>query len=322
MAGGVSRVGRAAHAMGYRGYFSTDAVLTAVRPALPHQDQRFVEADPPICMRSLDARVLAPGAARPAGAAGTVRLDRAVLRRPRVESARPRGPQLGQRRRPGLGRRADQPTCGPTGASASASWPRTSESSPDDRSSAGSPSCSPRPSPDGVQLADHMRCRSEPATAAMTTTGTDRVPGLPHPELPAPYANPPYAKRGSQMTNRLQLHSHDDFTPLREIIVGSARELPVPRPGRDLRAVPLREPGRVQHRGWAYPRLVTAEGGRPAGSARIKKRYTEELHEDVEELAEVLHRARRHRAPAAAAATGEFGRTSRAWAGRPCPRRR
>jgi glycine amidinotransferase len=84
----------------------------------------------------------------------------------------------------------------------------------------------------------------------------------------------------------MRLHSHDDFTPLREIIVGSAANYL----GHD-RDVTFELFHHDNLRGfrsdWAYPRLSL---GRETNVRRwkINKRYAEELHEDVENLARTL----------------------------------
>jgi glycine amidinotransferase len=85
----------------------------------------------------------------------------------------------------------------------------------------------------------------------------------------------------------MQLHSHDDFTPLREIIVGSAENYL--SHDRDVTFELFHHENLTGIRSdWAYPRLAAAGSERPADSWKIKKRYTDELHEDVESLAEIL----------------------------------
>jgi glycine amidinotransferase len=84
----------------------------------------------------------------------------------------------------------------------------------------------------------------------------------------------------------MQLHSHDDFTPLREIVVGSAENYL--SHDRDV-TFELFHYDNLTGFGTelAYPRLI-AGGGGSAESWKIKQRYTEELHEDVENLAATL----------------------------------
>jgi len=89
------------------------------------------------------------------------------------------------------------------------------------------------------------------------------------------------------MSDALQLHSHDDFTSLREIIVGSAANYL--SHDRDV-TFQLFHYDNLAGIGTelAYPRLTTVDGGGAADEGRIKRRYTEELHEDVETLAETI----------------------------------
>jgi len=84
----------------------------------------------------------------------------------------------------------------------------------------------------------------------------------------------------------MQLSSYDDFTPLREIIVGSAENYLSHE--RDLTFELFHHENLGGFRSdWAYPRIaVTDDHRRPAWS--INRRYTEELHEDVEALADTL----------------------------------
>lgn len=83
------------------------------------------------------------------------------------------------------------------------------------------------------------------------------------------------------------LHSHDDFTTLREIIVGSAENYL--SHDRDVTFELFHHDNLAGFRSdWAYPRLVAADGDRAARSWNIKRRYTEELHADVEDLAATL----------------------------------
>lgn len=84
----------------------------------------------------------------------------------------------------------------------------------------------------------------------------------------------------------MQLNSHDDFTPLREIIVGSAANYLSHE--RDVTFELFHHDSLKGYRSdWAYPRLAAADDC-TAHSWDIKRRYTEELHEDVENLAITL----------------------------------
>jgi glycine amidinotransferase len=85
----------------------------------------------------------------------------------------------------------------------------------------------------------------------------------------------------------MRLHSHDDFTPLREIIVGSAENYL--SHDRDVTFELFHHESLTGFRSdWAYPRLTAADDNRATQSWRIKQRYAEELHEDVENLAATL----------------------------------
>lgn len=84
----------------------------------------------------------------------------------------------------------------------------------------------------------------------------------------------------------MQLNSHDDFTPLREIIVGSAANYL--SHDRDVSFELFHHENISGFRSdWAYPRLAQAGGGMRRDWA-IKQQYAEELHEDVEALAATL----------------------------------
>jgi glycine amidinotransferase len=81
------------------------------------------------------------------------------------------------------------------------------------------------------------------------------------------------------------LHSHDDFTPLREIIVGSADNYL--SHDRDVTFELFHHDNLRGFRSdWAYPRLAPTD--RPTPNWQIKQRYADELHEDVENLATTL----------------------------------
>ncbi|WP_131770574.1 glycine amidinotransferase [Candidatus Protofrankia californiensis] len=85
----------------------------------------------------------------------------------------------------------------------------------------------------------------------------------------------------------MQLNSYDDFTPLREIVVGSAENYL--SHDRDITFELFHHDNMRGFRSdWAYPRLAIADGDRTAQNWIIKRRYTEELHEDVENLAAAL----------------------------------
>ncbi|WP_127361665.1 glycine amidinotransferase [Actinacidiphila soli] len=84
----------------------------------------------------------------------------------------------------------------------------------------------------------------------------------------------------------MRLHSHDDFTPLREIIVGSAAHYL--SHDRDVTFELFHHENLTGFRSdWAYPRLA-ATGSATVQSWSIKQRYADELHEDVEALAATL----------------------------------
>jgi glycine amidinotransferase len=85
----------------------------------------------------------------------------------------------------------------------------------------------------------------------------------------------------------MRLHSFDDFTPLREVIVGSAENYL--SHDRDVTFDLFFHESLAGYRSdWAYPRLATRADG-PSGRAwAIRRRYAEELHEDVENLAATL----------------------------------
>lgn len=83
-----------------------------------------------------------------------------------------------------------------------------------------------------------------------------------------------------------RLHSHDDFTPLKEVIVGSAANYV--GHDRDVSFELFHHENLTSYRSdWAYPRLTTAAAGHRESWA-IKERYAEELHDDVEALATTL----------------------------------
>ncbi|MGI5457611.1 glycine amidinotransferase [Streptomyces sp. CA-249302] len=83
-----------------------------------------------------------------------------------------------------------------------------------------------------------------------------------------------------------RLNSHDDFTPLKEVIVGSAANYV--GHDRDVSFELFHHENLSGFRSdWAYPRLARAAAGHRESWA-IKARYADELHEDVEALAATL----------------------------------
>lgn len=84
----------------------------------------------------------------------------------------------------------------------------------------------------------------------------------------------------------MHLNSHDEFSPLKEVIVGSAENYI--SHDRDI-TFELFNYGTLTglHSDWAYPRLVVSSGSK-GERWEINRRYAEELHEDVENLAHVL----------------------------------
>lgn len=85
----------------------------------------------------------------------------------------------------------------------------------------------------------------------------------------------------------MRLHSHDDFTPLREIIVGSAANYV--GHDRDVSFELFHHENLAGFRSdWAYPRLAQSQPGARGRNWAVKQRYAEELHEDVENLAAAL----------------------------------
>ncbi|KUF17346.1 hypothetical protein [Streptomyces silvensis] len=84
----------------------------------------------------------------------------------------------------------------------------------------------------------------------------------------------------------MHLSSHDDFTPLKEVVVGSAANYV--GHDRDVSFEVFHHESLTGFRSdWAYPRLTQAAVGHRESWA-IEARYAEELHEDVEGLAAVL----------------------------------
>lgn len=84
----------------------------------------------------------------------------------------------------------------------------------------------------------------------------------------------------------MPLNSYDDFTPLSEIVVGSAAHYL--GHDRDVTFELFFHEALDGYRSdWAYPRLVAGGSGQ-AEHWTISKQYAEELHEDVENLAATL----------------------------------
>ncbi|WP_328916125.1 MULTISPECIES: glycine amidinotransferase [unclassified Streptomyces] len=85
----------------------------------------------------------------------------------------------------------------------------------------------------------------------------------------------------------MRLNCHDDFTPLREVIVGSAANYV--GHDRDVSFELFHHQNLTGFRSdWAYPRLTQAGHGTRGQNWAIRQRYAEELHEDVEGLAVTL----------------------------------
>lgn len=84
----------------------------------------------------------------------------------------------------------------------------------------------------------------------------------------------------------MKLNTHNDWAPLREIIVGSAENYV--SHDREL-SFDVFFHENLFRSDWAYPRLKQASGASlDARAWRISERYTTELHEDVEDLARTL----------------------------------
>lgn len=84
----------------------------------------------------------------------------------------------------------------------------------------------------------------------------------------------------------MRLNSFDDWSPLREIIVGSAENYT--SHDREL-SFDVFFHENLFRSDWAYPRLRKASEAEPAAREwSIKQRYVDELHEDVEALADTI----------------------------------
>ena len=85
----------------------------------------------------------------------------------------------------------------------------------------------------------------------------------------------------------MRLHSHDDFTPLREIIVGSAENYL--SHDRDVTFELFHHESLTGFRSdWAYPRLSAANGDRTSSAGASSSATPRNSHEDVENLAATL----------------------------------
>lgn len=84
----------------------------------------------------------------------------------------------------------------------------------------------------------------------------------------------------------MNLNTHDDWSPLKEVVVGSAENYT--SHDREL-SFDLFFHENLFRSDWAYPRLSKASGSNVGDrNWAIKQRYADELHEDVEGLAETL----------------------------------
>lgn len=83
----------------------------------------------------------------------------------------------------------------------------------------------------------------------------------------------------------MRLNSFDEWSPLREVIVGSARNYISHE--REL-SFELFFFDNLRTAAWYYPRLSTPGGDEGRSTTHIKRRYVEELNEDVAGIAEVL----------------------------------
>ena len=85
-----------------------------------------------------------------------------------------------------------------------------------------------------------------------------------------------------------KLNSHNDWDPLKEIIVGSAENYL--SHDRDI-SFDLFFHENIYKSDWAYPRLLSKKNNQSNSEQQlINKRYVEELHEDVENLASVIQK--------------------------------
>lgn len=82
------------------------------------------------------------------------------------------------------------------------------------------------------------------------------------------------------------LNSYDEWSPLREVIVGSA--LNYTSHERELSFELFFHDNLHQPAAFYYPRLATAGGAAPAGQSPIKQRYVDELNEDVDGIVKAL----------------------------------
>ena len=103
------------------------------------------------------------------------------------------------------------------------------------------------------------------------------------------------------------LHSYDEFSTLREVIVGSAANYT--SHDREL-SFDVFFHENLFRSDWAYPRLKASTPVRDRGW-QIKQRYVDELNEDVEGLAQLLW----HRGTPSAAAPSEHAFDQGFWLG-------
>jgi len=85
----------------------------------------------------------------------------------------------------------------------------------------------------------------------------------------------------------MKLNSHNDWSPLKEIIVGSARNYTAH--DREL-SFDVFFHEHLFRSDWAYPRLKKSPGPSAGTRWQIHERYVEELNEDVEGLADTLQK--------------------------------
>ncbi|GAA3756696.1 glycine amidinotransferase [Salinactinospora qingdaonensis] len=83
----------------------------------------------------------------------------------------------------------------------------------------------------------------------------------------------------------MRLNSHNEWAPLKEIVVGSAQNYT--SHDREV-SFNLFHHENLFRSDWAYPRLSSAHSPVEGRQWRVKQRYVDELHEDVEDLAQLL----------------------------------
>lgn len=84
----------------------------------------------------------------------------------------------------------------------------------------------------------------------------------------------------------MQLNTYEDWSPLREVIVGRARNYTSHE--RELSFELFFHDNIHSRSEWYYPRLRARSSGEPARQSPIKQRYVDELNEDVEGIVDVL----------------------------------